>query len=126
MSNETAEMRNQRVVEWLRKANNGDRVPPRSYLTNTEAQMLFVGHGPYTLFQDLNISGYACKFRQSVEDGIRAGTDPATWKFWHAARLRFLEYGGCYLEGHQPPRNSNDPIRQRLGREGGGANEQYG
>lgn len=99
------DVRNERVMAYLRELYGGDPVPLRSYLEPKEALLLMARHGKQPLFEDMDFLHYPSKFRQAVEDGIRAGRDPSTWAFWHAARLAFLEYGGCYREGHEPPRN---------------------
>ena len=108
MSNTELEQRNQRVMEYLRTLYGADPVPLRACLHNAEAAQLqskftqkFGGH----MFDDLDLSGYSCRWRSAVEDGIRAGSDPMTWQFWQAARLTFLELGGCYRDGMEPPKN---------------------
>ena len=100
-----ANVRNQRVVDWLREVYGSDPVPLRSYMEPREALVLMARSGKACTFDDLDYLSYPSKFRQAVEDRIREGRDPQGWEFWQAARLAFLEYGGGYKEGQQPPRN---------------------
>jgi hypothetical protein len=99
---------NQRVRDFLRDLHCGDPYPLRSYLEPKEAMVLwvqFMDAARVDIMSDLDILSYPAKFRQAVEDGIRSGRDSMTWEFWHCVRLAFLEYGGCYRDGYQPPRN---------------------
>ena len=104
---ENSNVRDQRVRDYISLLHSNQPLPLRSYLTNQEAQEM-VGacpNGGHLLIADLDIRGYACKWRQAAEDQIRGGLVPSSWSFWHSARLAFLEYGGCYAEGQQPLRN---------------------
>ncbi len=100
----TNDQRNERVREFLHGLYGSEPQPLRCYLHQSEAQELTRKHlAGRSVFSDMDITGYAGRHRQAVEDSIRSELDPKTWEFWHKARLAFLELGGCYAEGQQPP-----------------------
>lgn len=91
---------------YLRNLYGADPQPLRAYLTWQEAQQLTVASpAGRAVFSDMSLSGFNGKHRVAVEESIRLGLDPASWDFWHKARLSFLELGGCYAEGQAPPQH---------------------
>lgn len=96
--------REQQVRDFLFGLYGADPQPLRTYLTRQEVfDLMSRCAGAKAVTSDLNLTGYGGKWRNAVEDQIRDGLDPATWDFWHRARTAFLEYGGEYQAGQEPP-----------------------
>lgn len=103
---ETAELRMQRMRDFLRAYHGGkDPQPRRTYLDLSEAESVMM-HNPRAVSivtRDLDIRGYSIRWRNSIECAICDGEDPAGWDFWLRARRHFLEIGGGYKPEYQPP-----------------------